>query len=523
MAGVTCQPISNAINPISGTTCNNESASNASSTDPSLNTNCPNAPTSTLSSGSPGGMTGLVKTTQMVNQCTAPVQTYRQVNPPIQPAGVPGFATGGTPTCAVPNNGTAGTGATTTGCTTGNPTGAITNPPTAGSTNTCAFAGAGVPGTAAQTAQNQQISCTMSQQAKGATLPASATLNPTLIQNSSCQELNPNGYNVNSTGLTVTPATGGTAQTAPNACTINPATYQACTVSGKTPQMTAAQANACPNAILSNQIQDLTGPLAQGQIPSWAQPSVTNVNQTMAARGIGSSTVAGQGLFNAIQTAALPIATGNASYYATLQAANLTNAQQAAVVNQQSAMQSLLSDQSAVNAAAQFNATSENQTSQFMANLNSQIQLSNAAQANAMSQFNAGQTNSVNEFNGNLQNQINQFNAQNQLAIDQSNVTWRRNINTSNTAATNAANQVNTQNAFNLTATAQNNLWQQMQDQASWANTDAQNALTRQQNMAIASLGTQTAFNLQSAAGQQQFFQYLGQFGLDVFNSVTSS
>jgi hypothetical protein len=41
---------------------------------------------------------------------------------------------------------------------------------------------------------------------------------------------------------------------------------------------------------------------------------------------------------------------------------NLTNAQQTEVLNTQSRQQAMLSDQAAANAAAQFNASSDNQT-----------------------------------------------------------------------------------------------------------------------------------------------------------------
>ena len=48
---------------------------------------------------------------------------------------------------------------------------------------------------------------------------------------------------------------------------------------------------------------------------------------------------------------------------------NLSNTQQATLLDQQLQQQRLLSNQAAANAASQFNATSENQTNQFMSNL----------------------------------------------------------------------------------------------------------------------------------------------------------
>ncbi len=384
----------------------------------------------------------------------------------------------------------------------------------------CAIGGTGsVPTGKVTSCANSKILCTENTNATSPSLTPTTTQSATPIQNSSCQMLCTNKYNVE-TQPAVT-AAQGQAQYACQANPVTAATYCATQI-GKAPQMTGAQGQADPNAVVSNQIQQLTQGLNCGKVPAWAQPSVNWANSIMAGRGLGSSSIASQALVTAVQQAALPVAQANAQYYQTLQMANLTNAQQAAVVNQQATVQTLLSNQAAVNAGLQFNATSENQVAQFMTNLSSQINLSNAAQANAMKQFNAGQSNSVSEFNSNLANQVAQFNAQNQLAIDQSNVTWRRNINTLNTAATNAANQTNTQNLFNLTQTAQNNLWNQFQDEASWANTNAQNALTRSQNLVIAAMGQQTLFKLQTTAGQQAFEQMLGQFGIQVAGGFIS-
>ena len=54
---------------------------------------------------------------------------------------------------------------------------------------------------------------------------------------------------------------------------------------------------------------------------------------------------------------------------------NLTNAQQSEVLNTQNRQQAMLSDQAAANAAAQFNASSENQATEFMTNLSSTIDI----------------------------------------------------------------------------------------------------------------------------------------------------
>ena len=178
----------------------------------------------------------------------------------------------------------------------------------------------------------------------------------------------------------------------------------------------------------------------------------------------------------------------NAQAFLSMDMANLNNNQQANVLKAQQNQQRLLSNQSAQNAASQFNAASENQTNQFMTNLNAQMNQYNASQANAMEQFNATQSNAaearragreadIEKFNAQLITQTDQFNsqqdfarnswnAQNAATVEASNVQWRRQANTVNTAAQNQINMQNAQNAFGLSTQAMSFLWQELRDQA---------------------------------------------------------
>jgi hypothetical protein len=207
------------------------------------------------------------------------------------------------------------------------------------------------------------------------------------------------------------------------------------------------------------------------------------------------------------------LAIQNAQAFLQMDMTNLSNAQQAEMVNGQYEQQRLLSNQAATNAAAQFNATSENQTNQFMASLSTQVSQFNAQQRNAMEQFNVSQTNAaearraqnmfeankinatlatqIDQFNSQLEYNRNQFNAQNATAIAQSNIAWRRQANTANTAATNAMNQFNAQNAFNLSSQAQAFLWQELRDQADYDFKSWDNERQRLASVYIAALGNE--------------------------------
>jgi hypothetical protein len=177
----------------------------------------------------------------------------------------------------------------------------------------------------------------------------------------------------------------------------------------------------------------------------------------------------------------------NAQSFLQMDMANLANEQQTEIFKAQSNVQSILTDAAAVNAARQFNASSQNQTDQFFANLTTQVGQFNTTQTNAMSQFNVDQANTVAKFNSDVQNQRDQFNAQNRLVIDQSNAQWRREISTANTAAINRANEFNATKAMEITMVEYNNMWQQFRDEIeySWKSSESAkeriNQLARQE------------------------------------------
>ena len=200
------------------------------------------------------------------------------------------------------------------------------------------------------------------------------------------------------------------------------------------------------------------------------------------------------------------VAVQNAQNFLQVDMANLSNQQQTELFKSQQRIQSLFTDQAATNAAAQFNASSQNQVDQFFANLGSQVSQFNATQQNAQAQFNAGQTNTVNRFNAELNNQRDQFNAQNQLVIAQSNAQWRRQIATADTAAVNRANELNANAILDISKQAYSNLWNYYSDTMEWAWTSAENEIDRNNALAIAELDADTrskvaAEGASSAAG----------------------
>ena len=169
----------------------------------------------------------------------------------------------------------------------------------------------------------------------------------------------------------------------------------------------------------------------------------------------------------------------NAKSFLAMDMANLSNEQQMTVLKSQETAQAILSDAAAINAARQFNATSQMQTDQFFAGLGSQVQRFNAEQINAINRFNAGELNALSQFNTAQINARDQFNAQNHLIVAQANAAWAQAITTAANAAANQANRDAALAANNLTSTMYNNAIQRERDLLAWAWQSGESAADR--------------------------------------------
>ena len=299
--------------------------------------------------------------------------------------------------------------------------------------------------------------------------------------------------------------------------------------------VTAQQEQVDVQSTVRGQIASLTQQFDEGEIPSWAAPSIRLAEQRLAARGMGASSMAGAAILQAAMEAATPIAAADAQTFARFQQANLNNRQQAEVLNAQQTLQldlanlsnqqqanvlnsqqrvqALFNDQAAINSSRQFNARNEQQNDQYFATMFNETSKFNAQQQNAIAQFNAGQTNTMEQFNSTLENQREQFNTKNSILIDQSNAVWRRQINTQQTALQNAANQMNVMNRFNMSQTALNNQWQQFRDNEFWATT------TSRDNDAFSKQLTYDSF-IYNKKANADFLDTAGSFAFDTVSKL---
>ena len=170
----------------------------------------------------------------------------------------------------------------------------------------------------------------------------------------------------------------------------------------------------------------------------------------------------------------------NAKSFLDMDMASLNNTQQSSLFKAQQRTSALLSDQAAVNASKQFNASSENQTNQFFSNLAANVSLANTEQTNAMNRFNAGEVNAIAQYNATARTAREQFNANNALVISQANAAWAQAITTTETAAQNQANRDAAISATGMTTSAYNNILQQERDMINYAFQGGESAADRE-------------------------------------------
>ena len=384
------------------------------------------------------------------------------------------------------------------------------------------------------------------------------------------------------TAPTITSATVPSASQIAQQPQVTAPQYQA--VTGQTvPQMTAAQGTVSqamvaaqedltalpPEATVQGQLANISQAIQQSvdegkPLPAFAQGAKRLVDSAMQQRGLSASSIAAEALASGILQSSIPIAQADAQVYQQAIFQNLSNRQQAAVLNaqqyfqmdmqnlsnrQQSSLtniqirqQSLLSDQAAENASLQFNSQSQSQTDQFFSSLETQINTNNAQRTDAMNQYSVAEANkinaqntqnqigvsesnaqreaAINQFNSQLKDQRERFNVENQRVIDQSNVTWRRSVNTGNTAAINAANQTDAQNLLNISNFGLSALWQQWRDEASWVNTASENSKERAHNIAMSALEREAELDLLDEASKDELNGIIGAIGIEIFKDM---
>ncbi len=273
-------------------------------------------------------------------------------------------------------------------------------------------------------------------------------------------------------------------------------------------------------AFVQTQLDGLLSGLSEGKIPDWAQPAVAQAEAMLASRGMAISNVGQQGMFNAIITAAMPIAQAdartelavfqqelsqaqqtelhNSKFFQTMNLTNLNNEQQAAMLDATNLVQidlanASLAQQAQVANAKNFlqrdmaNQSAEQQAAVLNAQMQQQTLLSNQAAENTAANINATNRLQADKFNANLAASIDQFNSQQATTISQFNAGEANAASKFNTQMEAQRDQFNTSNAI---AIEQNNL--QWRREANKIDTATENAINQANAMNVFNLSNQS-------------------------------
>ena len=151
-----------------------------------------------------------------------------------------------------------------------------------------------------------------------------------------------------------------------------------------TEQITAAQADPSSKSTVQGQLATLMTSFDEGNTPAWAAGAMRNVTAQMAARGIGSSSMAGQALIQAALESSLPIATADAQTYANFEITNLNNRQQRAMLSAQQRAQFIGQEFDQGFQSRVINATKISEVANMRFTADQQIALENSQAANTM-------------------------------------------------------------------------------------------------------------------------------------------
>ena len=195
----------------------------------------------------------------------------------------------------------------------------------------------------------------------------------------------------------------------------------------------AATADPSKKATVKGQLEGLMGDFEGGATPAWAAGAMRAANAQMAARGLGSSSMAGQAIIQAAMESAIPIAQQDASTVASFEAQNLSNRQQTALfAAQQRAdflkldftqeFQARVTNAAKISDIANMNFTADQQVALENARLTQTANLANMSAVNAKVMADAAAMSQMDLTNLSNEQQAAVQNAQNFLQVDMANL-----------------------------------------------------------------------------------------------------
>ena len=230
-------------------------------------------------------------------------------------------------------------------------------------------------------------------------------------------------------------------------------------------QAAAASANPSQQAMVQGQLSNLMQDFDGANPPSWAAGAMRAATAAMAARGLGSSSLAGQAVVQAAMESALPIAQADAQTIARFESQNLSNRQQSAMLAAEQrarflgqefdqAFQAKVMNASKISDIANQNFTAEQQVQLENSRAVNTMNLQNLSNSQALVMAEAAALAQLDVANLNNRQQAAVQNAQNFLQVDMANLSnlqqtelfkaqQRTQALFTEQAATNAAEQIN--------------------------------------------------------------------------------
>jgi len=204
-------------------------------------------------------------------------------------------------------------------------------------------------------------------------------------------------------------------------------------------QIQAATATPSEKATVAGQLATLTADFDATNPPSWASGALRGVMAQMQARGMGTSSIAGQAMVQAALESALPIASADAKTQASFEAQNLSNRQQRAMLAAEQrakfmgmefdqAFQARVMNASKISDIANMNFNAEQQIALENSRMANTMNLNNLSNRQAMVMAEAGALANMDMANLNNRQQAAVMNAQTFLQRDMANMSNKQQV-----------------------------------------------------------------------------------------------
>lgn len=210
--------------------------------------------------------------------------------------------------------------------------------------------------------QDPRAQITAAQQTTSSVSNLSAAQGNAFLINNPVQRQLQNGELISGTGVDAAKAAALTAQT----------------------QAAAATANPSAQAMVQDQLSGLMQSFQGANPPAWAAGAMRAATSAMAARGLGSSSLAGQAIVQAAMESALPIAMADAQTVAKFESQNLSNRQQSAMLAAEQRAKFMGQEFDQIFQAKVMNASKISDIANQNFTAEQQVQLENSRAANTM-------------------------------------------------------------------------------------------------------------------------------------------